>query len=100
MPASQGCESREECTLGRTLGRTLRLQNHLKLKVPLEGVPPDPHSKDITKLLEPETQYRGRSEALCYEYIQSMVIYHSRTELDTLTMSIKFTMGSDISPNP
>jgi len=69
---------------------------------PPEDASPDIHSKEIAKLLELETQCRGRPKALCYEDIQLMVIRHPDTEEDVLTMSIKFThhKGSDNRPKP
>jgi len=36
---------------------------------PPEDSPPDAYAKELTKLLERETTYRGRPKALCYEDI-------------------------------
>ncbi|KAH9174384.1 hypothetical protein EDB89DRAFT_2067685 [Lactarius sanguifluus] len=45
-------------------------QANLPLRAPSEDVSLDAQSKHTTRLLELETQHRGRPKALCYEDIQ------------------------------
>ncbi len=74
----------------------------LQLRAPPEDASPGAQSKEIVRLLELETQSRGRPKALCYEDVQVMVVRLPNTGEDVLTMSIKFThhKGSDNRPKP
>jgi hypothetical protein len=47
-----------------------------------EDAPSDAYAKELTKLLERETTYRGRPKALCYEDVQLMVVLYAIQKLD------------------